>query len=101
LPVALTEAVEVEELDQVTELVRFCVLPSVKVPVAVSCWLVPAARLGLAGVIAREFRAALVTVMVEVEVEPPSVAVIVAEPAETPCTSPELLTVATAALEVV
>ncbi len=101
LPVALTEAVEVEELDHVTELVRFCVLPSVKVPVAVSCWLVPAARLGLTGVIARELRAALVTVMEEVAVEPPSVAVMVAEPAETACTRPAVLTVATAALELV
>jgi hypothetical protein len=55
----------------------------------------------LAGLIARELRAALVTVMVEVAVEPPSVAVIVAEPAETPCTKPDVLTVATAAFEVV
>jgi hypothetical protein len=40
-PLALTVATEVLEEFHVTELVRFCVLPSVKVPVAVSWSVLP------------------------------------------------------------
>lgn len=40
-PDALTVATAEFEEDQVTELVRFCVLPSVKVPVAVNWSVVP------------------------------------------------------------
>ena len=40
-PLALTVATEVLEEFQVTELVRFCVLPSVKVPVAVNWSVLP------------------------------------------------------------
>lgn len=36
-------------------------LPSLKVPVAVNCWLVPRLRVGFSGVIAMETREALFT----------------------------------------
>ena len=36
-PAALTDAIEVLADAQLTWVVRFCVLPSVKVPVAVNC----------------------------------------------------------------
>ena len=70
-----------EEL-QVMILVTFSVLPSVNVPVAVNCFVVPAAVDGLSGLKATDFRAAGVTVMVVLPVIelPASVAVIVAAP---------------------
>jgi hypothetical protein len=48
-----------------TDAVRFCVLPSVKVPVAASCTLVPSASAALAGDTASEASAAALTVKVE------------------------------------
>ena len=51
------------EEDQVTELVRFCVLPSLNVPVAVNCWVSPAAKEGVAGVTATDFRVGTTTVI--------------------------------------
>ena len=57
VPVALlTVATGVLEELHCTELVRFWVLPSLKVPVAANCCLVPNAIEGLAGVTAIEFR---------------------------------------------
>lgn len=47
---------------QVTLLVRFCVLPSLYVPVAVNCCVVPLAREGFAGVTAIDTRFAAVPV---------------------------------------
>jgi hypothetical protein len=47
-----------------TDAVRFCVLPSVKVPVAASCTLVPSASAALAGDTASEASAAALTVKV-------------------------------------
>ena|SRR5215813_10418596 len=49
-PVELTVTWVVSELLQVAELVRFFVLPSSLVPVAVSCSVPPTCRLGLDGV---------------------------------------------------
>lgn len=52
--------------DHVTDVVRFCVLLSEKMPVAVNCCLVPTAILGLVGVTEMDTRVAGVTVrMVE------------------------------------
>ncbi len=49
----------------------FWVVPSVKVPVAVNCWVVPSGMEGIAGVTAIDARAAAVTVsVVEPETEP-------------------------------
>ena len=56
-PDALTVATAEFEEDQVTELIRFCVLPSVKVPVAVNCCEAPTEIVELAGVTAIEFNA--------------------------------------------
>ena len=49
-PVLLTVATEVFEELQVTEFVRFCVLPSLYLPVAVNCCVPPFAIDGFAGV---------------------------------------------------
>lgn len=53
-PVELMVAWAVFEELQVTLPVRFCVEPSVKVPVAMNCWVVPSGMEGLAGVTAIE-----------------------------------------------
>ena len=55
-PAAIVATLVLEE-DQATELVRFCVLPSLNVPVAVNCWVSPAAKVGVAGVTATNFSA--------------------------------------------
>jgi hypothetical protein len=50
-PLALTFATAGADEVQFSEEVTFCVLPSLKAAVAVSCWLVPAARLKVDGLI--------------------------------------------------
>jgi hypothetical protein len=87
---------------QVTDVVRFCVVPSEYVPVAVNCRVVPSTMLGLVGVIAMDTSVAAVTVSV---VDPdvlPNVAVIVVEPTVTDVARPlepaALLMVATPAV---
>lgn len=52
----LMVAAEVLEEDQVTVVVRFCLLLSLYVPVAMNCWVVPAARVTGAGVMEIETR---------------------------------------------
>jgi hypothetical protein len=52
--VVLTVATAVAEEFHVAELVRFCVFPSLNVPVAVNCWVAPLMIEGLAGVTAIE-----------------------------------------------
>ena len=67
-PLAAIVATLVLEEDQVTgfetEFVRFCVLPSLYVPVAVNCWVSPAEKEGFAGVTATDFSAGTVTAIV-------------------------------------
>ncbi len=78
-----------------TEPVMFCVLPSVKVPVAANCSVVPRAMDGIAGVMAIETNAAGVTVKVD---EPPTLAaaaVIMVWPVDTLVASPLALVMAT------
>src|SRR5207247_367042 len=70
---------------QATWVVRTCVVLSLKVPVAVNCWVNPSGRPGSVGVTAIETRVALVTVSVAqvfvvVQLTLPSVAVIVMGP---------------------
>jgi hypothetical protein len=48
-PVAIV-AIDVREEPQLTDVVRFCVELSEKVPVAVNCWVSPTAMLGPEGV---------------------------------------------------
>ena len=75
LPVAspLLTIVAVVVLDelQVTWVVIVWVVPSEYVPLAVNCWVAPAATLAVAGDTAIEFKVAAVTVMVAVPVLPP------------------------------
>jgi hypothetical protein len=81
--------------DQVTEAVRFCVLPSLKVPVAANCWVAFLVRVAFAGVTAMDFRVAPATVK---DIEPamvPELAVMVLAPADFAVTIPLLLIEAT------
>jgi hypothetical protein len=77
-----------------TESVRSCVLLSLKVPVAVNCFVVPIPMLEFAGVTAMDTNVALSTVSEAVPVTEPEVALMVANPAPTEVASPEALTVA-------
>jgi hypothetical protein len=100
-PAALIVATAVAEEVHVTELVTSCMLPSVKVPVAVNCCICPVAIEGFAGMIVSDTRAAGPTVALADPVMLPEVAITFALPALTACARPELLTVIVAgALEV-
>ena len=98
-PVLVIVAVETVSDDHVNIALRFCVLPSVNVPVAANCSDVPRAIAGNAGVMARDTSAAAVTVSFVDPVKEPAPAVIVAVPWATPLANPgieALLIVATA-----
>lgn len=91
-------ATEVFEEFQVTDVVITCVLPSEYVPVAVNCWVSPAASVGV-GVTAMETRVAGLTVSAAVLlVMLPEAAVILVLPALRPVASPLVLMEATAPL---
>ena len=96
-------AIAVFEEAQVTDDVRFCVGPSVNIPVAINCCVVPLAILGLTGVTSMETSAAAVTVNVVLPEMSPDVAVIVVVPTVNPEASPfkptALLMFATAVFE--
>src|SRR5438067_341724 len=79
---------------QVTLLVISSVLPSLNVPVAASCRVVPSANVGFAGVIASEARTGDATVSVAVPLTAPEVALIVVVPLATPVAIPLLVIVA-------
>ena len=79
-PVLPTVAMLGLEEVQVTELVRFCVVLLLYVPVAVNCWFVLTGIVGFAGVTAIETRAGGVTVSVVVALIVPEAAFIVAVP---------------------
>src|SRR5438045_3279729 len=70
-------------------------LPSLKLPVAVYCLVVPTAMVEFAGVTAIETRLAPVTVSDEVPLTEPDAAVMVVVPAATPLASPVESTLAT------
>src|SRR5262249_61331522 len=75
--VLLMVAVPVTDEAHVTDVVRFWVLPSLNVPVAVNCWVAPLAIDGFAGVTASDVNVGVgVTVTIAVT-EMPSVAVTV------------------------
>ena len=94
-PPATIVATPVADELQLTDPVRFCVLPSLYVPVAVNCSVVPFAIETLPGVTDNEVNTAAVTVNVADPLIAPDVALIVAVPCATPVASPPLLTVAT------
>jgi hypothetical protein len=73
---------------QVAVLLRFCVLPSVNVPVAVNCCAVPFAIDGLAGVTAIDTNIAVLTVSVVVPLTEPELAVMFALPTPTLLATP-------------
>jgi hypothetical protein len=93
-PAALIVAVEVVPEDQVTVDVRFCVVPSLNVPVAVNCCVAPLVIDGFAGVTAIDCSVAAVTVRVVDPLIPPDVALIVEVPTPAPVASPAALIVA-------
>jgi hypothetical protein len=80
---------------QVTEVVRFTVLPSLYVPVAVNCCVNPRAIVGFAGVTAID-TSAVVTVRLAAPLMEPEVACIVVLPLATALATPAALIVATA-----
>jgi len=69
--------------------VMSCVLPSVKLPVAVNCWVPPAVAVGVAGVIASETSVPVPIVKVVVPVTPDADAEMVTVPAFLPCAMPD------------
>ena len=73
-PVLLIVAMVVDEEFHVAVLVRFCEVPSLKVPVAVNCWVFPMVIEGFAGVTAMDASAAGVTVSVVLPETEPEVA---------------------------
>jgi hypothetical protein len=93
-PVVLIVAVVVVPEDQVTLDVRFCVEPSLNVPVAVNCCVAPLAIDGFGGVTAIDCSVAAVTVRVVEPLIAPDVALIVEVPTPAPLASPEALIVA-------
>jgi hypothetical protein len=93
-PAALIVAVVVVPDDQVTVDVRFCVVPSLNVPVAVNCCVAPLAIDGFAGVTAIDCSVAAVTVRTVEPLIAPEVAVIVEFPTPAPVARPAALIVA-------
>jgi hypothetical protein len=78
--------------------VRSCVVPSVKLPVAVNGWVVPSGIVAIGGLIAIDTSAAAVTVSTVDPLTVPQVALTVAVPVPTLCPSPALLMVAVVAV---
>ena len=99
-PVAVTLAEAGAELAQVAVFVKFCVVPSLKVPVAVNWRLVPFAIEELLVLMLIVCRVAGVTASAKLlDVIPVWVAVMLLEPAPTPDASPAVLTLAAAVLD--
>jgi hypothetical protein len=92
-PLAMLATVE-DEL-QVTELVRSCALPSLYVPVAANCWLVPLAIDALPGLTDNDTNTGAVTAKLAEPVMVPEVAVIVVVPGATLVAYPAAPIVAT------
>ncbi len=97
--VAPTFATPMLDEVQVDCVVRSCVLPSVKVPIAENCWLVVAAMVVLPGWIASEARSAALTVAVAVPLTEPEAAVMVVVPKLRAVARPLTVIVATLVFE--
>lgn len=100
-PFTLIVAAETLAEAHCTDVVKFCVLPSVNVPVAANWTVVPCAMDAVMGVNTMEFRAALATVKVAPPEMLPTVAVMVEVPSATPFANagvPFMLMAATAGL---
>ena len=99
-PLALIEATEVVEEFHVAELVRFCVVPSLNVPVAVKSSIVPFAIDVVVAVMLIDCRAAAVILSAIVfELTPLCVAVMLLDPTARPVASPLALIVAAAVFD--
>lgn len=97
--VLIVTAAELDE-DHVAELVRFCVVPSLNVPVAVNCSLVPLAIEAFAVVIVIDCSVAAVTAKGRAfDVMPFSAAVTLVDPTASPLARPLVLIVAALVLE--
>lgn len=88
-------AVDVWEEFQVTPLVRSCVLPSLKMSVAVNCWLIPIPSVRPTGVTTMAEIVPVLTVSVVDPLMGPRVAEIVVVPVEMPVALPFASIVAT------
>jgi hypothetical protein len=95
-PDVLIVAVAVVPELQVTVDVRFCVEPSLNVPVAVNCWVAPLVIEGFAGVTAIDCSVAAVTVSTVEPLMDDDFAVIVEVPTPAPLARPAALIVAVA-----
>jgi hypothetical protein len=95
-PVLTIVATVVKDELQLTALVRVCVLPSLYVPVAVNCWLVPFAIETVTGLTAMATSSGAVTATAVELVIAPELALMLAAPIAVPMTSPAALTGATA-----
>ena len=98
---ALLTATVAGEADHETLLVKFCVVPSLKVPVAVNCFVLPMVKDGLAGVIDNEAKVAGSTVRFVDALREPEAAVIAADPVDKAEIRPVPLTAATVVGEMV
>jgi hypothetical protein len=98
---ALLTATVPGEADHETLLVKFCVVPSLKVPVAVNCLVLPMVKDGLDGVIDNEAKVAGSTVRFVDALREPEVAVIAADPVDKAEIRPVPLTAATVMGEMV
>jgi len=94
-PLELTVAIDCAEELQLAVLLRFCVVPLLKVPVAVNCCEIPAATDAVAGVTAIDVNTAAVTAKVAEPMTVPDLAVIVVDPCDAAVAKPAVLTVAT------
>lgn len=95
----LTVATDAGDDVQLTELVRFCVLPSENTPMALNCVAVSAATVAVAGVTCRRLRAEESTTNAAMPLTEPCCALMVAVPADWPVTWPKLLILATLVAE--
>lgn len=94
-PVGPIVAIEVADDFQLTEFVRSCVVPSVKVPIAWSCCVVPRGTDAVGGVTAIETKAAGVTDRLVAPVIDTAEALIVVVPTDCDIARPAAETVAT------
>jgi len=95
----LTVAIDAGDEVQLTELVRFCVLLSANVPMALNWVAVCSATLAIAGVTVTELRLDDSTTNAAVPLTEPCCAVMIAVPADWPVTWPKLLMLATLVAE--
>jgi hypothetical protein len=98
-PVVLTIATELADDFHVADPVRSCMLPSLRVPLAVNCCEWPTAIVAVAGETAIETRTGAVTVSIVDPVFDPLAAVMEAVPAAFAVARPAGATVATAGFE--